>query len=451
MEKLAGIFPELCREMTVKLDPMYAEQAHQKQMHTFSMYFRMIRVELVYSQKWEVLAPPSVLYARIYLNKNLPVYLHLPELIALLGKNDYRACYFPYIESEQRMRDCLECLLEILATYIPIAEKLSASGEASAIMDRWVNEGFFEKEEEQETSDEKINWDTILDIRKFQESAIVNRFTIFTGYDAFLTGNREKAIREYEKLGADGRFHYETGLLQFLQSGAADNFVPMPLRCYCAGQYKKSEKIDKTDLKGFALLYIVLAAVFCGLIAVVNGILSADTLYFYGVQWWYGFLLATITTMFGYLAVQQYLRPKLGGDAAFYQVGKSDRFARKLATACFAVCFVGSVVFCIALPQMSSRYYDTYMIYYTEEEKSERFEYAQVVEVCYISARYNVYDERVERASYVLIFADGRQVDLDCDGSVEKQREMIDRLFPAVPIRELDSDRDLPDKYQQSG
>ena len=445
MENLSDTFLMLCHDAAKRLDAFNTEQSNHKNMYSFSMYFRMIRVELIYSRKWELIAPPSVLYARFYLNKNLPIYLHLPELIAYLEKEDYRACYFPYIESEQRMQDCFAALLKILEDYIPLAEQASIHGEGHAIMERWAQEGFFDEPEKQKTdTQEKIDWDTMAFVRKLQESTMVVRHTVLGGYDAFLTGDRAKAIKEYKKLEKKGISLYERGLLAFLQSEKSENFVPMPLKCYCAKQYRKQERGDLTDLKGVALFYGLHAVVFCALIAVLNGFLSAGTLYFYGVPWWFGCMLAVITTIFGYIACQNFLRRKLGGDTAFGNVGKSIKNTRRVAAVVYALVMVACLVFCAAVPPMSSRYYDTYMIFYSEEEKVQRFEYAEVREICYISARYNEYGDRLERASYVLIFGDGRQVDLDCDGNAEKQREMIDRLLPSVPIRQLDSDRDLP-------
>ena len=88
---------QLCEAFAAKENALYTQTAWDKHMTFFSVYFRASRVELVYSRKWETMAPPSVLFARIYLSKNNPVYLHLPELIGFLGIDDYRACYFPYI------------------------------------------------------------------------------------------------------------------------------------------------------------------------------------------------------------------------------------------------------------------------------------------------------------------------------------------------------------------
>ena len=139
-------FLQLCEAFAAKENALYTQTAWDKHMTFFSVYFRASRVELVYSRKWETMAPPSVLFARIYLSKNNPVYLHLPELIGFLGIDDYRACYFPYIENPQRMTDCMEALTEILSDYIPKIEELANTGEDQAILERWANEGFFASE-----------------------------------------------------------------------------------------------------------------------------------------------------------------------------------------------------------------------------------------------------------------------------------------------------------------
>ena len=97
-------FMALCRPLADRPEFVHTEFEAGKKACAFSMLLRASRIELVYCWKWEVLAPPSVLFCRVYLNKNVPLFLHLPELICELGEEDFRTCYFPCIESVQRMR-----------------------------------------------------------------------------------------------------------------------------------------------------------------------------------------------------------------------------------------------------------------------------------------------------------------------------------------------------------
>lgn len=134
-------FLRLCREWADRPDVFHTEVIHEKNLAAFSALFRVIRVELVYSRKWETVAPPSVLYCRVYLSKNDPVYLHLPELLSYLDAGDYRACYFPCIESAQRMEDCFRALTRIVDDHIPAAQQLASADRGREVMERWAEGG----------------------------------------------------------------------------------------------------------------------------------------------------------------------------------------------------------------------------------------------------------------------------------------------------------------------
>ena len=438
-------FLQLCEAFAAKENALYTQTAWDKHMTFFSVYFRASRVELVYSRKWETMAPPSVLFARIYLSKNNPVYLHLPELIGFLGIDDYRACYFPYIENPQRMTDCMEALTEILSDYIPKIEELANTGEDQAILERWANEGFFASEKEEKTqSQEEIDWEVMEFFCHLQESILVSRHTNMVAYRAFLDGKVEKSLKKYEKLRKNGMSPYEVGLIAFLQTEAGRKFRPMPEKCDSAKLYRRGEMGDKTDLIGIGLSFVLLAGLLCGLIAAIDGILSRGTLYYFGIGWWFGLLLAAPTSFFGYVAFQRFLRPKLGGSVDFLDVQKHPKFNQYLSAAFFAVLMAGSIALCIFLPPMNSRYYEDHAVLYAEEGDG-RFTYDQVREIYYIHGRYNDFGDLVERASCVLVLDDGRQFDLDCDGTPQEQLAMVKDLMGHIPIQEVASDRDLPE------
>ena len=434
-------FLALCEAFAAKENALYTETAVDKHMICFSAYFRASRVEMVYSRKWETMAPPSVLFARIYLSKNNPVYLHFPELMGFFGVDDYRACYFPYIENAQRMADCMEALTAILGDYIPKIEEICNTGEDRVILERWARDDFTGKAAEE--NQEETDWEALSYFCRFQESVLVSRYTILPAYRAFLDGKREKAIKRYEKIRKHGWSPYEVGLVEFLRSEKSRNFRPMPEICDSAKAYRRGELGDKTDLLGIVLSYGVLALFFCALIGAINLFLARDTLYFYGVEWWFGLLLALPTSVFGYFAFQRFLRPKLGGSLDFLDVQKNPKFQQYFAAAAFAVFMAGCLLFCVLVTPMSSRYYADHAVLYVEEGDGT-FSYDQVREIYYIHGRYNDFGDLVDRASCVLVLDDGRQFDLDCDGSPQEQLEMVRHLLPGISVQEVASDRDLP-------
>lgn len=448
-------FLRLCDEVAAQADVLHTENSTDKGITSYSLYYRVCRIDLVYSRRWETLAPPSVLYARIYLNKNNPMFLHLPELIAYLHIADYRACYFPCIESTERMSVCFDALMNILRDYIPIAEQLGWKGEDRPILEWSACGGFFgldkENSEQQvedkdklEEDEDEIHWDTASILRGFTEATMVARHTNLDAYEAFLNGDREKAIKLFEKMKKSDLSLYEIGLLNFLKSEDSCGFVAIPPQCHSAPEYKKFEKGDIADVKGIALLFACFSAILCGALAVTNAILSRGAIYFSGVWWWFGFVLAGLPTIFFYCGFRRELRRKLGGNNAFSSIEKNSIRMRNFVWLICGASVLGCLWFCIAVPKMSARYYETYAICYMGNDKAERFEYKDVTDIFHIRARYNDFDGRVERDSYVLLLKDGRYYDMDCDFDVQEQLRIIQQVFPNYTICELDSDRDLP-------
>lgn len=436
-------FLELCRSLPAREDVLYTEEARDKHMTRFSLYFRVCRVELVYSRKWETVAPPSVLYCRVYLSKNDPIYLHLPELMAYLGAQDYRACYFPYIESPERLEACFRALMCIVEDYIPQAERLGTTGQDRVILERWADEGFFEDPKGEEPQQGEIDRDTMAFVRVFQESVLVARHTNLDAYEAFLKGDREKALQKYEKLAKNGLSLYEKGLCDFLRSEESRDFRPMSAECFAAPAYKKATG-QKADLKGMALLYAGFAVLFCGLLAVLNAVYARGTVYYLGVPWWTGLIWAGLPAIFGYFVFQRRIQKLLGGSVDFLDALKPHPWINRLAAVIFAAATVGSAVLCIWLSGNSMRFYADRGIYCTEEDSAREFAYSEVQDIYFIRSRYNDYGNRVDRSSYVIVLADGTRIDLDASTSLEKQRQIVEELFPALEIRELDSDRELP-------
>ena len=81
---MSAKFQELCGELRARDDVLYLEFDRERKMEICTVYFRAAKIQLIYCRKWELLAPPSVLFARISFSKNSPAFLHLPELIAYL-------------------------------------------------------------------------------------------------------------------------------------------------------------------------------------------------------------------------------------------------------------------------------------------------------------------------------------------------------------------------------
>ena len=221
----------------------------------------------------------------------------------------------------------------------------------------------------------------------------------------------------------------------------------MSLGCYALRDCKKNTGF-LADIKGMLLLFGAFSLVFCLLILLLHSIHAQGTRYFFGMEWWFGFILAGLPAVLGYTSfqsrIQEILNRKRPGTADFYKVAQEPSRIYKIAKWIVIIVLIAELGLCVWLSGENTRYYDTYGVSYNMREEYVRFDYKDVEEIFRIDARYNVYGDRIERPSYVLLLKDGSKIDLDGNGSLEKQYEIVSALFERIRITELDSDRDLP-------
>ena len=74
------------------------------------------------------------------------------------------------------------------------------------------------------------------------------------------------------------------------------------------------------------------------------------------------------------------------------------------------------------------------------------YSYEDIDSVYYIESRYNVYDERIERGSYVILFGDKTSLDLDGYTSIEyAEKEVLPLLKnKGFNINGVNSEKELP-------
>lgn len=443
------VFDTLCKKLQDWHGLVYSEFGEEKNMRLFSMYYRVVKIQLVYSRRWEDLAPPSVLYCRVFLRKNEPVYFHLTDVLGYLNIKDFRACCFPYIANEQRMKAAINALMAVLDDHLEEIQTFALSSGAEELLKQWYSNGLISSNNELLPAEqlEKPIPEAITMMLKTQEAFRVSRYTAMGAYQSFINGQREEAIRGYEKLSKKGLTQYEWALLEFLKSKESVGFLPIPPSCRNPVSYKQPMG-SKEDFLGVCVCWLVTAALMCATIAIANGVINRGAVYVYGIEWYFGILLSMLCGLFGYMGFRREILRRVPGKNKqqrneMLDMEKPSRVISGIAKVVAIAALVGGLYCCLSFPQMSDRFYDTYGTYYTQAG-TERFEYADVTQAYCISARYNVYGDRVERSSCVLILKDGRQIDLDGCGDAENQRKLIGELIPGMVILEVDSDRDLP-------
>ena len=450
IEELKQEFMALCRPLADRPDVLHTEFEEGKRACIFTMLLRNTKIQLVYCWKWENIAPPSVLYCRVYLNKNVPLYLHLPELICALGTQDFRACYYPCIENARRMDACFRALMAVVDDYIPQAEALAVSGQDNEIMERRFEVDFWGKplgQDDQSWHYYDPDARSIMEtMDHLSECIMVDRFTDNAAYRAFLTGDWEKSLEKYKKLEKGGLSKYENDLCDFMSRPENRTFHAMPPECLAILDYRKIASGSLRDLGYMLLTAIPFGLFFCAIIALANGILARGTIFFWGPPPLCGLIPALACGVLGYTLFQ---KPILRLMKQYKQLDFAEMLDHhpkitKLAKVMFALILAGSMIFTISLPLTAVRFYEDHALLSEEGLWDLRVEYGQISEIYYIQGRYNDYSDLIHRPSYVLLLQDGTAIDLDCTANVKKQKELIGTTFNDFTLIEVESDRNLP-------
>lgn len=447
---LQKAFLRLCRDYAKATDAFGTEEAHEKKLCTFSLIYRNAKIQLVYRLRETVGTPPSTLYCRIYPDKNLPIFLHLPDLYPLMEKYDFRAMYFPYIETAKRMAACFHALTAILEELRCEVDSWGATGYDREVLQRFLlGIGITDASPEEIMESGSLAQLGFVRLQEMQDSGYVARFTEWKPWKLYLMGQTEKALAIYRK--RKDLLPFELQLCGFLQTEAGKQFSPMPDACF-AQRDMQSVTVGKDDagvlLKGLLILYPTFSALGCLLMVLIQWILSLGTVCCFCAPWYMGFILAGIPTLFGSIAFRRKLIP-IGSQTAearlaFDDILNSAPWIDKLTKTIFWVTTVAMLVFALVSAQGCLRLYPAYGSMGVLPE--ETFSYDQIDTVYHIDARYNDYGERVPFGSYVIVMEDGTQIDFYGITSEKDTEAYALPLFQelGIPLVEVDSDRDLP-------
>lgn len=458
MEDKLSVFRWLCRDYGDAAAGYGTDYDENEKCAFFAVYGRTVAAEIVYRKKGDTLVPPGTLYCRIYPRKAQGIFIIMPEVFPYAGITEYRACVFPYIESADRMRDCFAALTGILEEHLPRIEDAFADPAGTALR-RWLTDGGKTDDPDGVLAGDEAALDAYVFAQGVYEEFILARYLQSKGYYAFLNGDRESALKYYRKAEEKGRLSpFEESLFSFLRSPESDGFRPVSDECFAWRDFK-SVSSPKNDgiamLKSFLILYAVFSAVCCGILAVMNAVLSQGTAAYFGAPWAVGFIGGGLPAVFGALAFRRRLIPlvakKHADRALAFDRLINAPWVNRLACAAFAAAAALSLFFTAAMGWSPLRLYDTYGDCPHPDSGSPfpprlRFEYEDIGAVYYISARYNPYGGRVGRPSYVLLMKDGTVIDFDMAASVEDmEREALPILEElGFQVIRVDSDRDLP-------
>lgn len=454
-EKLRVAFVKLCHDYARDRDYLGISVEKEKNACAVSMVGRAAKLQLVYRLRETLGTPPSVLYCRMYPDKNSPVCLQLPQLLPLLGLEDYRACYFPYIETAQRMEACFRALWDIVADIFPILERLASAGEDQMLLEQAVGQLLPDAEPADILKNGSEAQKAFLRGQRISENGYITRFTLFAPWRQYLWGQGKKALSLYRR--QKDLMPYEQGLCRFLETAEGKHFSPIPEACFAQRDMEavtKGKEDMGTILKCALVFYLFSAAVFCLLIGLNQLIFSRDAVCFFGAPWYAGLLLGALPALFGGAALRRRLIPLVSRKTARQQLEFDDiinasPFVDRFAGLALAVAMVFSLYIGVQIAGSMVCLYDSYGKCY-DDFRCQQFTYEEVEAIYHVSVRYNPYGDRIERASYVIVLEDGSFIDLDGYTSPEETEQTALRVFQeaGLEIKEIDSLRELENAEQ---
>ena len=412
----------------------------------YSMVRRVITVELVLRRSAAAGMVNNILYCRIYPNKNRNVFYLLPEIFTEMDIDEYRSCFFPMIETAERLEACFNAHWALLKQYLPQIEDAADEGLLPYDL----------KPTEDDTVEHKriASSEQLFSLEPF----VITDYTIGAPNKALLTGDRAKTIRLIDKARAKGRtLEYQNRLSDFLKT-CGDDFKPMPDECNALLDEAKAKKgVFGVYAAAFLVCWLGLSAVFMAMHLIFNGLFTAGCVAVFGPPWYFFLMLTLMPAFCGMLFFRKRLVSLIAPKRA-HILNNIDRIQNGRGVNAFAGGFallllVASVILFFVISTESVRVYEDRFDYVKHGSLTEREEYRfeDIEKVYRVSARYNIYGDRIERASYVAVMKDGRHFDFDGSSDMERtEKELLPMLKAlGIPIGEVDSERDIPAVPQQ--
>ena len=453
-------FLDLCKKYAEEKSAIFSEHTSNKKRCVFKLELRAITIEFCYAKKSTVFISPSTLYCRIFLRKNSVMYYHIPEILTMTGKQDFRSCYFPFIENEARMKLCFGELVNILETHLSDIEMLTSE-------DKINNNDVFESYKRIYKLKEKdINF-SLIDVNEYdtaffkslqsnRDGYLVNLFTVSSAYSSLLLGNREKALLLYAKREQkDGLMEYEKSLVDFLQSDKGKDFSPMPEKCLTLPFGTVAAKPSLGELAlNTVIAYLPFAGLFCAIFLVTNLIVSANTVFSFCPPWYGGLLVAGLCGIFGGLGFRNQIKRILKGKSAQTAIEMdklvNSRTLNRFIYVFFALVLAFSLFATFMIMSCHALFYENSFKYTNEEGiwQYSEYSYSDIESVYYMKSRYNDYGEVINRSSYVLEMNDGGILDFDAFTTNEEAEETIIPFLKdkGFVVKTIASDKELKNK-----
>lgn len=279
-------------------------------------------------------------------------------------------------------------------------------------------------------------------LQKNRDGFIFSRYCNFAPYNLLLKNRIDKALEKYEKVNSKNKLlEYEKCLINYINSLENYEFNAFDSSCDTS-IYSKFEN-PLSFIKAFIIVFLISSVFFCGFCGIYNLILSLNSLIYLSAPWYIGFLCSALCSIFGACAFFSYMPNK--------KLSKTERknFSniliskglKRFTFIVFILSIAVSIFFALMIMTSNVRFNEKNIKF---ENKS--YSYNHIDSIYHIDARYNVYYERIERSSYVILFKDKTSLDLDGYTSAEiTEKQVIPFLkSKGFEIKKADSERELP-------
>lgn len=443
-------FISACKNFAQKRSDVLDETFEDtKKICRYAIEYYSYILEFRYIKKESAFFKPSSLYCVIRLRKNSVVYYHLTDIIPFLEHKTFKSCYFWNIESPERFNDCFDSLASNL-------EKITSQLSPYLLDDSILLDALFEnyktiyslKENDIDFDrievPEDYNQSYFLHLQNARDGYIFSRYCNFAPYALLLKNKVDKALEKYDRLNQKNKLlEYEKHLIHHIIHTENHEFNAFELSC----DTSKAEKLitPLSGLLAFAIVFVFSSVFFCGVFAICNFIFSINTLVILSAPWYLGFLCAGLCSVFGAIALvankpipNKHLTKKEREKFLNILVSKG---VKKFSCIIFAISFVVSMFFAIMILISNVRFYDNKISF-----ENKTYYYDNIDSVYYIESRYNVYDERIERASYVILFDDKTSLDLDGFTSIQYTEQEVLPLLrkKGITFKSAMSEKELP-------
>lgn len=450
-KRIADRFTQLCRQYESSHDILGFEFERDKKSCVCTLFYRSVKIQLVYRMKTSAANSPSTLYCRVFPLKNCPVFMHLPHIIPLLGIKDYRACYYPFIETDERMESCFNHLVAFLDELLPAMESFAREERAIDELKEFISNNVKDIDPESVLCNDSFEQRSYIFSQRTLDRLWVVAFTESEPWKDYLFGHTAKALQGYGKY--EDPIPYIDGLCEFLKTEEGRHFVPMPRECFSQFDMQAATSGREDGLTLFKCMfafYPVCAAFFCVLMGTMQLISSFGTLCWFGDPWYLGALLGGIPAIFGGIALRRRIIPFINRKRSVSQLEYDDILNSDTINGVARIIFIlvagVSLVFCLYTGRQNIRFFDGYLDRNYGILGHEEYRYDEITAIYKMDSRYVDDGRRIDRPSYVLLFEDGTTMDLYSRVEMHEAEEYVLPILEDldIPVIHIDSNLELP-------